>query len=205
MAQTDTKPTLLCIPDISGFTRFMAEINFELSSKVVPSLLNQVIYSNEIELKVSEIEGDAVLFFRQDGLPGAQKLVEQCRYFYLEFYRKMNELQQNHENREGADQIPEILGLKIILHYGEIGVAPIDKRIKLMGKDVIAAHRLLKNDIPQDEYILFSEQLLKRYETNEIENHLDWGKLQQGHIESDHLGNINFSYIDLRPLLSDRD
>lgn len=205
MAKTETKPTLLCIPDISGFTRFMTKIDFELSSKVVPSLLNRVIYSNEIELKVSEIEGDAVLFFRQDGLPDAKALVEQCKHFYLEFYRKMNDLQKDHKNQEGAAEIPDILGLKIILHYGDIGAAPIDKRIKLMGKDVIAAHRLLKNNIPQDEYILFSEQLLEQYEKNEIEDNLDWGELRQGHIVSDHLGKLNFSYIDLASLQSDLD
>ena len=72
-------PTLLCIPDISGFTEFMSETDFELSSKVIPSLLNKIVYSNEIGLKISEIEGDAVLFYKAGELPPFKELIEQCR------------------------------------------------------------------------------------------------------------------------------
>jgi len=83
----DILPTLLCIPDISGFTKFMGNTDFELSSKVIPSLLNKIIYSNEIELKISEIEGDAVLFYRTSDLPSFEKLMAQCHFFYSEFYK----------------------------------------------------------------------------------------------------------------------
>ncbi len=200
MPKTEARPTLLCIPDISGFTHFMTKIDFNLSSTVIPTLLNSVIYSNKIDLKVSEIEGDAVLFFCQDRFPDAKSLIEQCKNFYLEFYRKMIELQQTYENRESAKMIPDILGLKIILHYGEIATMPIEKHIKLMGKEVIAAHSLLKNDIPIDEYLLVSEQLLERYSDNDIEDTIDWGALKKGHIEREHLGKIQYRYVDFKAL-----
>ena len=83
------RPTLICIPDISGFTQFMSDMDFELTSKVIPALLNNIIYSNEIGLKVSEIEGDAVLFYRPGELPPFEKLVKQCKYFYTEFYKQL--------------------------------------------------------------------------------------------------------------------
>ena len=91
----DVLPTLLCIPDISGFTKFMGNTDFELSSKVIPSLLNKIIYSNEIELKISEIEGDAVLFYRTGDLPSFEKLMAQCHFFYSEFYKQLNQLQKS--------------------------------------------------------------------------------------------------------------
>ena len=193
-------PTLICIPDISGFTRFMSDMDFELTSKVIPSLLNKIIYSNEIELKVSEIEGDAVLFFRQGGLPPFEKLVNQCQYFYTEFYKQLDTLRKKHSDKNGAYKIPKMLGLKIVLHYGqEIGVVPVGKRIKLMGEDVIIAHKLLKNNVPIDEYILISDQLISEYESISNDD-FHWANLKEGNMEIEHMGDVGFKYIDLKPL-----
>ena len=197
----EANPTLLCIPDISGFTRFMGEIDFELSAKVIPSLLNNIVYSNEIDLKISEIEGDAVLFFRVGRLPTLRALVDQCKHFYTEFYKQMDILRKKNNGHEAARKIPEMLGLKIILHFGaEIGLVPIGKNIKLMGEDVIVAHRLMKNEIPIDEYILITEDLLANFHDVEKTDLLEWADMNSGAINVDHLGKVNFRYIDLRPL-----
>lgn len=197
-------PTLLCIPDISGFTKFMSDTDFELSSRVIPSLLNNIIYSNRIGLKISEIEGDAVLFYRSGELPPFAELIKQCKLFYTEFYKQLDILREKHSHKDDAVKIPEILGLKIVLHFGkEIGVVPVGKMIKLMGEDVIIAHRLLKNDIPMSEYILISDALISMYKANAKDNQFEWGDLKKGHIEVDHVGTINFHYIDLLPLVQD--
>ena len=195
------QPTLICIPDISGFTEFMSQTDFELSSKVIPSLLNNIIYSNEIELKISEIEGDAVLFFRTGEPPSFKTLIEQCTNFYTEFYKQILSLQKEYSDTEQAFKIPKILGLKIILHYGdEIGITPIGKRMKLMGQGVIIAHRLLKNDIPLDEYILISDALLNRYKTGKDKTFIR-NALTSGEINESHLGKIGFHYIDFASLI----
>ena len=197
-------PTLLCIPDISGFTKFMSDTDFELSSKVIPSLLNNIIYSNEIGLKISEIEGDAVLFYRAGDLPPFRDLIAQCRLFYTEFYKQLDLLRKKHGHKDDAVKIPKILGLKIVLHFGkEIGVVPVGKMIKLMGEDVIIAHRLLKNDIPLDEYILISDRLISMYKIAAEEDHFEWGELKKGQLQVDHMGKIKYHYIDLRPLVAD--
>ena len=194
-------PTLICIPDISGFTEFMSKVDFELGSKVIPSLLNNIIYSNDIGLKVSEIEGDAVLFYRQGNLPTLRKLVEQCKFFYREFYSHLETLRVKHTTNEHSESIPEILGLKIILHFGkEVAPVSIDKHIKLMGEDVIVAHRLLKNAVPIDEYILISDELLSQY-TRDIDNEVEWTEISTCFIKDEHIGKISFNYIPLKPLL----
>lgn len=196
-------PTLICIPDISGFTQFMSETDLEISGKVIPSLLNKIIYSNEIGLKISEIEGDAVLFYKSGELPSFRNLVDQCRNFYTDFYKKMHSLNGELGEKWKEIEIPEMLGLKIILHFGqEVGMAPIGKSIKLMGEDVIIAHRLLKNNIPFDEYILFSEDLISQYDTNGFDD-LDWAHLQEGDIHVEHVGNVKFRYINLKPLVNE--
>jgi hypothetical protein len=47
------------------------------------------------------------------------------------------------------------LRLKFIILLGNASSIKIHKFEKLYGLDVIIAHRLLKNNIPYDEYILF--------------------------------------------------
>lgn len=194
-------PTLLCIPDISGFTKFMSETDFALSSKVIPSLLNKIVYSNTIGLKISEIEGDAVLFYRTGELPSIKELVDQCRHFYTEFYKQLHKLKARYKKDHDSDIIPEILGLKIVLHYGEeVGLVPVGKRIKLIGEDVITAHRLLKNNVPINEYILLSEELLSKYDRKKINGNFDWSRLHESHVEVEHIGKVTFHYINLSPL-----
>ncbi|MHA7056958.1 DUF2652 domain-containing protein [Aquimarina sp. M1] len=193
---------LICIPDISGFTEFMSSTNIELSAEVVPALLNKVIYANQIGLKVSEIEGDAVLFYRSGNLPPFTELINQCRKFYEEFYVQLKMLYEKHKGNEERNHIPDMLGLKIILHYGkQISAVPIGKNIKLMGEDVIVAHRLLKNDVPFDEYILLSEALLSEYNDLVIERNFGWGKLYDHETNYNHIGEVNYSYVNLKPLI----
>ena len=196
-------PTLLCIPDISGFTKFMGHTDFELSSKVIPSLLNKIIYSNEIDLKISEIEGDAVLFYRTGDLPSFEKLMSQCHFFYTEFYNQLNQLRKQFSDNDDAKKIPKILGLKIILHHGmEVATVPVGNHVKLMGEDVIVAHRLLKNSIASDEYILLSNALMDFYGEKNIIRKFEWGELQEDEILVEHLGVVNFAYFDLNPSTS---
>ncbi len=194
-------PALICIPDISGFTEFMRSVDIDVSSQVIPALLNEIIYSNEIDLKVSEIEGDAVLFFKKGELPPFQDLVDQCKLFYTQFYEKMEGLLKKFKDKNKDIDFPEILGLKIILHYGaEIGMVQIGNHIKLMGEDVITAHRLLKNNVPIDEYLLVSDSLLNQYKEKAVEQNFDWAKLNSKELEIEHLGTIKYHYINLKPL-----
>ncbi|WP_245750573.1 DUF2652 domain-containing protein [Algibacter pectinivorans] len=180
----------------------MSETDSDLSSKVIPSLLNNIIYSNEIGLKVSEIEGDAVLFYRPGKLPSLKNLIDQCIHFYIEFYKQLNILKEAHDKNEDSHKIPKTLGLKIILHYGnDIDTVQIGKHIKLMGEDVIIAHRLLKNKVPKDEYLLISENLFSQYDMNELDNKLYWDELKKGKNVYEHLGEINYTYINLETLL----
>ncbi|MDC6351147.1 DUF2652 domain-containing protein [Zeaxanthinibacter sp. PT1] len=190
--------TLICIPDITGFTRFMSETDFKLSSKVIPSLLNKIVYSNEIGLEISEIEGDAVLFYKTGELPKLETLVSQCKKFQTEFHKQLHKLKARYSASPEADKITSMLGLKMILHFGkEVGQVPVGKRIKLIGEDVITAHLLLKNDIELDEYILLSEDLMDQYKGEREKMSLDWVQWEKDHIEDPHMGTIDFSFIPL--------
>jgi len=46
------------------------------------------------------------------------------------------------------------LSLKVITHYGEFTGYNVKQFNKLIGKDIIVAHQLLKNDNDQHEYYI---------------------------------------------------
>jgi hypothetical protein len=51
------------------------------------------------------------------------------------------------------------LKIKFLLHYGQAGVYQIANFEKIAGLDVVIAHRLLKNSVPMDEYVLITRAL----------------------------------------------
>ena len=55
---------LIFIPDISGFTRFINETDIEHSRLIIQELLELLINENKINLQISEVEGDAILFYK---------------------------------------------------------------------------------------------------------------------------------------------
>src|ERR1041384_6869644 len=91
-SSSENGPALICIPDITGFTRFMAENDIEFSRKIIPPLLRNIVNSNFLKLTVGEIEGDAVVFYRFGTLPSLKELVEQCKMFYLNFNEQLKTL-----------------------------------------------------------------------------------------------------------------
>jgi hypothetical protein len=195
-------PALICIPDMTGFTRFMSETDIDFSRKVIPPLLQTIIDSNVLNLKLSEIEGDAILFYRTGPLPTLGELVEQCKMFYIDFGHRLTQLKMQHADDYKKHVSSSRLGLKIIIHYGEISLSPIGDRIKLFGEDVITAHRLLKNNVPLQEYLLLTEKFLSNYSSQEIHRLFHWGKLEEHFDEYSHIGKVNYQYISLESLFA---
>jgi hypothetical protein len=198
----DIVPALICIPDMTGFTRFMSETSIDFSRKVIPPLLQTIINSNVLGLKLSEIEGDAILFYRTGEMPTLKELVEQCKMFYVDFGHRLNLLKMQHADDYKKHISSSRLGLKIIVHYGEVSPTPIGDRIKLFGEDVITAHKLLKNSVNQNEYLLLTEKFLSNYPEEEIGSMLHWSGLEQGADEYTHIGKVGYRYIDLESLYS---
>jgi hypothetical protein len=198
----DIVPALICIPDMTGFTRFMSETDIDFSRKVIPPLLQTIVNSNVLDLRLSEIEGDAVLFYRTGKMPSLKELVEQCKMFYIDFGYRLTKLKQLHADDYKKHVSSSRLGLKIIVHYGEISLSPIGDRIKLFGEDVITAHRLLKNNVPDQEYLLLTEKFLSNYSNEEIDELFHWGRLESASDEYPHIGEIKYRYISLESLFT---
>ena len=84
--QSHPQPTLIFIPDISGFTRFVNETEIDHSRHIIEELLEILIDANEIGLQVSEIEGDAILFYREQQVPTTAELLAQVQRMYVKFH-----------------------------------------------------------------------------------------------------------------------
>src|SRR5687768_11104496 len=81
---------LLFIPDISGFSRFVTETEINHSRIIIQELLETLINANQINLEVSEIEGDAILFYRFGKAPDIKELYQQVEKMFCEFHRYLS-------------------------------------------------------------------------------------------------------------------
>lgn len=159
--KTSEKVGALLIPDLSGFTEFVSGVELLHSQHIIAELLGVIIDANHLGFEISEIEGDAILFYRFGPPPPLPALKEQAEAFYLKFHRYIRQIQRDTLCNCGACQNVGALTLKVIAHYGEMSVTKIKHRVKLIGKDVIVAHRLLKNSILSSEYLLVTHALLQ--------------------------------------------
>lgn len=197
----DTQPALIFIPDISGFTKFVNETGIQQSRTLIADLLEIIIEANVLDMKLSEIQGDAVLFYRLGPPPTVQDVINQCKQIFLDFQNYLKIVERDRGSLLSESLSGSNLTLKVVVHYGRLSVTMIRDHIKLMGKDVIIAHRLLKNNINSNEYVLLSEGFLQtQTETAIKQSFSNWTRLRNGTTHYEHLGEIAYKYAFLTPL-----
>jgi hypothetical protein len=154
-------PTTILIPDISGFTEFITNTELSHSSFAISMLINTIIDTVKDEYEISEIEGDAVLMFKRGSAPSQKEIQDTCLKIFNAFHFQRKWMQQHAVCPcKACNQITH-LTLKFVAHHGSIGEIKAGGFTKLSGTDVIVAHRLLKNNVPSNEYLLLTEKLLQ--------------------------------------------
>ena len=143
----------ICIVDISGYTAFVKETHSIIGLLSVSKLLQEIISANNSFFNISEIEGDAILFYRYGKPYPVDVILKQFEAILLAFNNMIIKL------KVYGNSVTS-LSLKSIVHYGEISEFTIGRFEKLYGKPLIEAHRLLKNSIPRNTYSLITEQYL---------------------------------------------
>ena len=86
--------------------------------------------------------------------------------------------------------------MKVITHYGEFTEYNVRNFNKLIGKDLIVAHQLLKNDIEQHEYWLVTSNLTGDQKPKEFKDWMVWNSSAK----STEGGAIPFHYVQLSQL-----
>lgn len=199
---TGVQNALIFIPDISGFTRFVADVEISHSQHIIGELLDTLIGANETGLEVSEIEGDAILFYRFGEAPPAEALLAQVRRMFVDFHAHLRRYETHRICHCGACKSAHQLTLKFIAHFGPVSLNHIRQHTKLFGKDVIVAHRLLKNDIETHEYALFTTPLQKATGSWQKLPGLAWEQPQPGRQTYDS-GQVDYTWLPLAPLFKE--
>lgn len=162
---TRTERVVLILADISGYTRFMIVNRTALvhGQMAITKLLEEIIREGEIPLQVKEIEGDAVFLYAIR--PDDEAAWEEMRPligrkllgFFEAFARGILAGSEFALCSCPSCQNIDQLRLKIVVHSGEAVFHKVGDFSDLSSVDVILAHRLLKNSIPSDEYVLMTE------------------------------------------------
>jgi hypothetical protein len=187
---------LLFIPDISGFTRFVSETEIAHSKLIIQELLELLINANQLNLEVSEVEGDAILFYRFGKSPDLKEVYKQVELMFCEFHKHLGAYDITRFCQCKACLSAVNLTLKIITHYGEFTDYNVRNFNKLIGKDVIVAHQLLKNEIAQHEYWLVTPGLFNGNAPTAFTGWMQWSDSIK-HTEG---GDIRFHYTPLSQL-----
>ncbi len=159
----ETSPAVLLIADISGFTKFMRlhALTTSHARQIIVRLLKALLDTSGPPLKVAELEGDAVFFYAlstEKDLPqDANAVKEQILRFFRIFKQEIEALQRVEACICEACTNVGQLRLKQVVHCGEVAVEKIDRFEKLFGLDVIVVHRMLKNTVPSNEYLMMTD------------------------------------------------
>jgi len=190
---------LIFIPDISGFTRFVNAMEVDHAQHIIEELLEVLIDANEIGLELSEIEGDALLFYRFGKVPTTAKLLGQIQRMYVRFHAHLKKYETHRICSCGVCMRASNLTLKFVAHYGEVAENKVKDRSGLFGREVIVAHRLLKNEVEWEEYALVTKELVEACETWRQLPEMAWSEVQQAEEDYD-FGRAGYWFFSLESL-----
>ena len=186
------------IADISGYTEFLSSTELEHSSHIINELLKVLVESNTTDLTLAEIEGDALLFYRTgEPLPFGE-MTHQVVVMFSNFHTRLKIIERDSICQCGACQTASNLSLKFVVHYGAIQEIRISNFVKASGIDMIIAHRLMKNSVPSQEYVLATDKYLDEVSNQENTGDLKWENSSE---EYPTVGTIPFQYALLDAVL----
>jgi ribosome-associated toxin RatA of RatAB toxin-antitoxin module len=170
---------LLFIPDISGFTEFVQHTAIQHSRHIISEVLELLIDNNISGLQLAEIEGDALFFYRI-GDVDIHQIREQVKRMYIAFHTYLKRYEYEKICQCGACSSVYNLSLKFIIHYGEIDFISVKDSNKPYGSNVIKVHRLLKNEVPISEYVLYTHEIDQENVSkmpNQLQAEYDFGQI----------------------------
>ena len=159
---------LLVVADISGYTKFvvMNKSSIIHAEQIITELMEAITKNIELPLTVQKLEGDAVFMVAEVG-SDRNKLINEITRQVAAVMKSYQDKQKDlFQNSVGgcvcsACQSIENLHLKCALHVGEVLEKQVEGRSELAGEPVIIVHRLMKNSVDADAYMLITEAVSK--------------------------------------------
>jgi len=168
MSNIELKKVSMVLLDISGYTSFIKWHDMSLlhAEQIISELLESAIESLDGILTLNKLEGDAAFLYTEvdesdTAIP--KEIIEKVNRSFELFNAKQKKLIGSGEGGCPCEACCKIdrLKLKAVLHNGEVAIKRIRQFEELAGKDVIIIHRLLKNSIDSNEYILITDNFYK--------------------------------------------
>lgn len=163
--EANERRAVLILADISGYTKYMVanQTSAVHGQWAITFLIETILAEVDIPLVLHAIEGDAL--FLSASHPGDDegwtRVLADVRTKLPRFFRAFLEgIVRTVESTSctcGACRNLEELRLKIIVHSGRAVYHTIAGLPQIAGTDVILAHRLLKNSVPSNEYLLMTD------------------------------------------------
>jgi len=151
----------IVLVDISGYTRFISGHRKSLlhAEGIITRLMERVVECATHPLTINKLEGDAALFYAiaPATAEAAQDVLRQVHAFFAAFYGSLEKMSECDCCRCEACGGLRQLDLKAVVHFGEAAIKQVHQFTELAGPEVIVAHRLLKNSVPQHQYILLTD------------------------------------------------
>jgi hypothetical protein len=185
-----TNATIL-IPDISGFTEFMTTTELNHSTHAINMLIDAMVKAVGDEYEVAEIEGDAVLLIRKGSAPTRKEILNTCLNIFNAFHYQRKWMQQHSVCACGACQAIINLTLKFVVHHGPVAELTVGRFVKQSGTEMIIAHRLLKNSINSNEYLLITEKLFEEVAGVPVQDELEWVSSSEEYAS---IGKVNYRF-----------
>lgn len=154
------KQAIYFIPDISGFSQFVENTAIEHSIHIISELLEILLDNNVLNMKLAEIEGDALFMYSQKDFSYSE-IETQVSSMLNSFREHLYKYEHQRICDCGACATAIDLRIKFLVHKGRLDFIKVKDIKKPYGQDVNRIHRLLKNDVPLDEYLLMSNPTLE--------------------------------------------
>ncbi len=149
---------IFVLADIGGYTAFLTDVGIAHAKEITGHLLNGMFEVDSETWKLGDVEGDCLFVYR-DSEASAEEVFSYLRRLYETFLESLEEVVSGSTCQCGACDRSGGLTLKFVVHAGDFDVERIAGQQQLIGRDVVVAHRLLKNSVRAREYALVTAPL----------------------------------------------
>ena len=185
---------IILIPDISGFTGFTSATEIDHAAHIITELLELHRRLQRDGFHAGRDRGRCRPLYRKGEPLRREQLVNQCLRMFSSFHRQLMVIERDTVCQCGVCQTASNLTLKFIAHFGYIKEIKVAQFVKATGIDMIVAHRLLKNDVGSDEYILMTEPCCGAVGHENAGPALQWAKSSQAY---NSIGNVAYEFATL--------
>ncbi len=166
---TETKHGFLVLVDISGFTAFVTATALEHGPPIIAEPAGGGDPAHLAPARDPGDRGRCRVRGRsaRDGAPPGENLLDVLHAGFLGFRARQRALEADESCSCNACRHVGQLRLKAIGHYGRFLEHTVGGHAQTAGRDVILAHRLLKNAVPRKgDYALLTQPALRYMEVD---------------------------------------